>query len=62
MESHGYPKLKGTAPRSGSSRPTRSSISISIIAEVRTAEGKLYILIPIDRTSKFAFVELRETV
>ena len=32
------------------------------IAEVRTAEGKLYLLVAIDRTSKFAFVELRETV
>ena len=32
------------------------------IAEVRTAEGKLYLFVAIDRTSKFAFVELRETV
>ena len=32
------------------------------IAEVRTAEGKLYLLVAIDRTSKFAFVALRETV
>jgi transposase InsO family protein len=28
------------------------------IAEVRTAEGRLYLLVAIDRTSKFAFVEL----
>ena len=28
------------------------------IAEVQTAEGKLYLLVAIDRTSKFAFVEL----
>ena len=28
------------------------------IAEVRTAEGKLYLFVAIDRTSKFAFVEL----
>src|SRR5213592_2062907 len=28
------------------------------IAEVRTAEGKLYMLVAIDRTSKLAFVEL----
>src|SRR5262249_34742477 len=27
------------------------------IAEVRTAEGKLYLFVAIDRTSKFAFVE-----
>src|ERR671911_1497202 len=32
------------------------------IAEVRTAEGKLYMLVAIDRTSKFAFVELHEKV
>jgi len=30
------------------------------IAEVRTEEGKLYLLVAIDRTSKFAFVELHE--
>ena len=30
------------------------------IAEVRTEEGKLYLFVGIDRTSKFAFVELHE--
>jgi transposase InsO family protein len=30
------------------------------IAEVRTAEGKLYLFVAIDRTSKFAFVEVHE--
>ena len=30
------------------------------IAEVRTEEGKLYLLVAVDRTSKFAFVELHE--
>ncbi len=30
------------------------------IAEVRTEEGKLYMFVAIDRTSKFAFVELHE--
>jgi transposase InsO family protein len=30
------------------------------IAEVRTSEGKLYLLVAIDRTSKFAFVDLVE--
>jgi transposase InsO family protein len=30
------------------------------IAEVRTAQGRLYLLVAIDRTSKFAFVELHE--
>ena len=32
------------------------------LAEVRTAEGKLRMLVAIDRTSKFAFVELHEKV
>src|SRR3974377_1726992 len=32
------------------------------IAEVRTAQGKLYLIVAIDRTSKFAFVELHEKV
>ena len=30
------------------------------IAEVRTQQGRLYLLVAIDRTSKFAFVELHE--
>ncbi len=30
------------------------------IAEVRTQQGKLYLFVAIDRTSKFAFVELHE--
>ena len=30
------------------------------LAEVRTEHGKLYLLVAIDRTSKFAFVELHE--
>ncbi len=32
------------------------------IAEVRAEEGKLYMLVAIDRTSKFVFVELHERV
>ena len=32
------------------------------IAEVRTEQGKLYLLVAIDRTSKFAFVQLHERV
>jgi hypothetical protein len=30
------------------------------IAEVRTEQGKLHMFVAIDRTSKFAFVELHE--
>ncbi len=40
---------------SGSS-VTPSGSSTSIIAEVQTAEGKLYLFVAIDRTSRFAFV------
>jgi len=32
------------------------------IAEIHTAEGKLYLLVAIDRTSKFAYTELHERV
>src|SRR3954447_18639191 len=32
------------------------------LAEVRTEQGKRYLLVAIDRTSKFAFVELQEKV
>jgi len=32
------------------------------LAEVRTAQGRLYLIVAIDRTSKFAFVELHEKV
>ena len=31
-------------------------------AEVRTAQGKLYLIVAIDRTTKFAFVEMHEKV
>jgi hypothetical protein len=31
------------------------------IAEVRTEEGKLYLFVAIDRTSKFAYAELHHT-
>src|SRR5271156_5678743 len=32
------------------------------LAEVRTAQGKLYLIVAIDRTSKFAFVEMHQKV
>jgi hypothetical protein len=31
-------------------------------SEVRTAQGKLHLIVAIDRTSKFVFVELHEKV
>jgi transposase InsO family protein len=51
----------------GSSKPGRKKFERYPIgyfhidlAEVRTGEGKLYLFVAIDRTSKFAFVELVE--
>jgi hypothetical protein len=32
------------------------------LAEVRTAQGKIYLIVALDRTSKFAFVEMHEKV
>ena len=65
LQRHGVSRL----PRvEGEASPKRKFKAYPIgyfhidIAEVRTAEGKLYLLVAIDRTSKFAFVELRETV
>ena len=62
MESRGCPrsKAKPLAKRKFKAYPI-GYFHIDI-AEVRTAEGKLYLLVAIDRTSKFAFVELHETV
>jgi len=48
---------RGTSPRSASSGLSIGYFHIDI-AEVQTAEGKLYLYVAIDRTSKFAFVQL----
>lgn len=54
------PEVKGDKPR----RKKFDSYPIGFfhidLAEVRTAEGKLYLFVAIDRTSKFAVVELVE--
>jgi len=54
-------------PRVEGDKPKRSKFSLYPIgyfhidmAEVRTEQGKLYMFVAIDRTSKFAFVELHE--
>ncbi len=44
--------------KSGQCRLT--PLALSDIAEVRTEQGKLHMFVAIDRTSKFAFVELHE--
>jgi transposase-like protein len=63
LERHGIrrlPEVEGDKPR----RKKFDSYPIGYfhidLAEVRTAEGKLYLFVAIDRTSKFAFVELVE--
>ena len=63
LEGHGIsrlPEVEGSQP--GRKKFQRYPIGYFHIdlAEVRTAEGKLYLLVAIDRTSKFAFVELVE--
>jgi transposase InsO family protein len=63
LQRHGISRL----PDTDGSKPQRSRFKrypIGFfhidIAEVRTEQGKLYLFVAIDRTSKFAFVELHE--
>ena len=65
LQRHGVsrlPEVEGKASPKRKSKAYPTGYFHIDIAEVRTAEGKLYLLVAIDRTSKFAFVELRETV
>ena len=63
LQRHGISRLPDV---SGDKEPKRKFKTYPIgyfhmdIAEVRTAEGKLYLYVAIDRTSKFAFVQLVE--
>ena len=63
LQRHGISRL----PETDGDKPLRSKFKrypIGFfhidIAEVRTEQGKLYLLVAIDRTSKFAFAELHE--
>ncbi|MET4222698.1 hypothetical protein ABIB00_007937 [Bradyrhizobium sp. LB14.3] len=65
LQRHGIsrlPEVKGSKP------PKRKFKAYPIgyfhidIAELQTAEGKLYLYVAIDRTSKFAFVQLVKNV
>ena len=63
LQRHGISRL----PDIAGDKPTRRAFKAYPIgffhidiAEVRTAEGKLYLFVAIDRTSKFAFVQLVE--
>src|SRR3954451_11874183 len=65
LQRHGISRL----PETEGDKPKRSRFKAYPIgyfhidlAEVRTEQGKLYLLVAIDRTSKFAFVALHERV
>jgi len=65
LQRHGISRL----PNTEGDKPRRSKFKRYPIgyfhidlAEVRTEQGKLYLLVAIDRTSKFTFVELHERV
>lgn len=54
------PEVEGDKPRRSKFRAYPVGFFHIDIAEVRTEQGKLYMFVAIDRTSKFAFVELHE--
>jgi transposase-like protein len=63
LERHGIsrlPEVEGDKPRRKKFEHYPIGYFHIDLAEVRTAEGKLYLFVAIDRTAKFAFVELVE--
>jgi transposase InsO family protein len=61
LQRHGIsrlPEVEGDKPKRSRFKPYPIGFSHIDIAEVRTEEGKLYLFVAIDRTSKFAFAEL----
>jgi transposase InsO family protein len=61
LKRHGIsrlPDVEGDKPRKKKFKAYPIGYFHIDIAEVRTAEGKLYLYVAIDRTSKFAFVQL----
>ena len=61
MKRHGIsrlPDIEGTKPQQKKFKPYPIGYFHIDIAEVRTEEGKLYLFVAIDRTSKFADAEL----
>src|SRR4028118_75013 len=65
LQRHGIsrlPDLEGDKPAKKKFKVYPIGFFHMDIAEVRTGEGKLYLFVAIDRTSKFAFVELHEKV
>jgi transposase InsO family protein len=62
MASRGCPRWRATGPDKRRFKTYLIGYFHIDIAEVRTEEGRLYLLAAIDRTSKFAYVELHEKV
>ena len=63
LQRHGIsrlPEVDGDKPRRSRFKAYPLGYFHIDIAEVHTAEGRLYLFVAIDRTSKFAFVELHE--
>lgn len=54
------PEVEGDKPKRSKFRSYPIGYFHIDLAEVRTEQGKLYMFVAIDRTSKFAFVELHE--
>src|SRR3954467_7641591 len=65
LQRHGIsrlPETEGDKPRRAKFKRYPIGFVHIDLAELRTEQGKLYLLVAIDRTSKFAFVELHEKV
>src|SRR3954470_2338475 len=63
LQRHGIgrlPDVEGDRPQKKKFRSYPIGYFHIDIAEVQTAEGKLYLFVAIDRTSKFAYAELHE--
>ena len=60
--SPGCPKSKAKPPPNANSRPIRSATFISTSPRFELRKASFYLLVAIDRTSKFAFVEMHEKV
>src|SRR6202049_1334457 len=63
LQRHGssrLPRVEGDKPDKRKFKPYPIGYFHIDIAEVHTEEGRLYLLVAIDRTSKFAYVELHE--
>src|ERR1700686_5219243 len=63
LQRHGIsrlPEVEGDRPQKRKFKTYPIGYFHIDLAEVRTEEGKLYLFVAIDRTSKFAFVELHE--